>query len=262
MSNFVDFVDFEDCNDNDTDKNIAQLTDNQDEDIKIISLYKRDGKSVMFDDKTMLYYTALRKTLSDPFTLEEVNDSYAFKFPHQWNPGSGERLEFDPYGPLCFHPDNLIKYFHTQRLNGLWVNETQEDGIFYQGYYDSYVGSGEDIYIQSRGYNAEKYLFRLPIIDCYSARDSPNMIAITCGPKLTDDEIKLIDTLAKKSGPYRYGAHRPNLCTMKKLYDNALSKNPECNISIDVSTIDSKQLQNLYDDINRKSVDLLRRIKG
>ena len=137
MSGFVDFDDVEE-----EVKSIdeSHLTENLDKDIKMVSLYKRNGKSAMFNDKTMLYYTALRKTCTDPFTLDEVNNEIAFKFSKQWDPANGQRLEDDPYGPLCFHPDSLIKYFHTNRLNGLWENEKETNGVYYQGYYDSFVG--------------------------------------------------------------------------------------------------------------------------
>ena len=256
MSNYVNFEEFDDMGYQSRDEQQPQFTDNKEDDIKINSLYRRENKTIMFDDKTMLYYTALRKTHCDPFTLDEVDESIAFKFNHQWNPGNGDILDNDPYGPLYFHPDSLIKYFHTNLLSGLWVNEVEEKDGLYQGYYDSHVGAGEDIYIKSRGYNAEKYLFRLPIIDCYSIRDSPHLIAVTYGPKLTNDDIKLIDKLALKSGQYKYGAVRPNLYCIKKLYDTALSKTPELNI--DISYIDPDQLQTLYDIANRKAVDILR----
>jgi hypothetical protein len=50
------------------------------------------------------------------------------------------------------------------------------------------VGSGENINIIGRGECPEKYLFRLPIIDCYLEKDY-NKSIITMGPKLTIEEI-------------------------------------------------------------------------
>jgi hypothetical protein len=247
MSNCINYVNYDDYDDYYNMNN--ELTKNTD------TKYIRDNKPCIFDDKTMLYYAGLRKMKMDPVSFEELTDDNAFKFYQQWNPLTGERLDDDPYGPLYFHPDTLIKYFYTNRLNGLWVPETTTNGYTYQGYYDTCVGAGSDIYIQSRGYNPEKYLFRLPIIDCYWPIDNPNDITITYGPKLTDDEIAMINYKAPKT--YIYGYKRPNLLLMKKLYDNALAKNP----TISDSEIGISALSYLPEErnnvVNRRCVDLL-----
>lgn len=229
---------------------------------EIDSLYERDGKKIMFDEKTMLYYKTMRFRKMDPIILADVDDDKCFKFYHQWNPYTGERLGIDPYGPLCFHPDSLVKYFYENRLNNLWVNEFNQNGIQYEGYYEDAVGAGFDIYIQSRGFNPEKYLFRLPIIDCYWIPGMENEAVITMGPVLTDDEIKEIDKLAKKHGSYyltQYRAPRPSLFAIKQLYDTAVSKKPPIIIT---SEMPPQQLNELYAKGNRNAVDKLRTIRG
>lgn len=246
-NNHVSYVDFDD------DDNTNKIEEPQ-------SLYVRNGKKILFDDKTMNYYKAMRYRKMDPIYLLDVDETKCFKFYHQWNPYNGERLDIDPYGPLCFHPDSLIKYFYENRLNNLWVNESQHNGVYYHGYYDDAVGAGPDIYIHSRGSNPEKYLFRLPIIDCYWLTDFQNEIVVTMGPMLTLDEIKEIDDLAKNCGNHyksQYGANRPSLLEMKLLYDTAIAKEPSV-ITSDSSTNDEL----LYAQTNRMAVDKLRKMKG
>lgn len=225
------------------------------------SLYEYDGKKIIFDDQTMFYYRAMRYRKMDPIILTDVDENKCFKFYYQWNPYNGERLGKDPYGPLCFHPDTLIKYYYENRLNNLWVNEIDQDGIQYEGYYDEAVGAGFDIYIQSRGYNPDKYLFRLPIHDCYLV---PGMeIAVTMGPVLTDEEVKEIDELATKyyeSHYYtQYGVQRPSLYRIKQLYDIAVSKKPPIAIDPNMSP---QQINELYAKTNRNAVDKLKIMKG
>ncbi|AYV80847.1 MAG: hypothetical protein Harvfovirus8_8 [Harvfovirus sp.] len=224
------------------------------------TLYGRDGGLIKYDDKTIHYYKTLRERKMDPILLSEIDDKISFKFFEEWNPYTGERLLKDPYGPLYFHPDTLIRYFYVNRLNDLWVPESEQDGIFYEGMYDVAVGAGFDIYIQSRGYNPEKYLFRLPI-DCYWLRciDGSN---VTMGPILTDQEIKQIDELAKKCGHsyyYQYKAERPNLYEIKKFYDRAINKKPAI---ITTAGMTPMQISEAYMKANRLAVDKLRTMKG
>ena len=75
----------------------------------------------------------------------------------------------------------------------------------------------------------------------------------------TDDEIKLIDKLAAKSGKYLYGNSRPNLYYIKTLYDTALSKNPNPD-NTNVSHLNVEQLQNFYDRENRRAVEKLKNL--
>ena len=238
--------------------------DDQDENEKEIdSLYVREGNKIMFDDKTMLYYKTMRFRKMDPIFLADIDDDKCFKFYYEWNPYTGERLDIDPYGALCFHPDSLIKYFYENRLNDLWVSETEQNGIQYEGYYAEAVGAGFDIYIQSRGYNPDRYLFRLPIIDCYWIPGMENDAVVTMGPVLTNEEVKQIDEIAKKHGTYyltQYGVQRPSLFTMKQLYDTAVNNKPI--IHIDPNMVPSQQLSELYSMANRAAVDKLKIMKG
>ena len=234
---------------------------------KINSLYKRDDKPILFDDKTMNYYKIMRYRKMDPIILQDIDYDNCFKFYDEWNPYTGERLGKDPYGPLCFHPDSLIKYYYENRLNNLWVNDIEQDGDYYQGYYAEAVGAGFDIYIQSRGYNPEKYLFRLPIIDCYCTPDIDNQTVITMGPILTDNEVAQIDEIAKYYGHNyldQYGKPRPSLFTMKKLYDTAISIKPPLLFSPSniINDIMPQQLKEIYAKTNRIAVDKLKLMKG
>lgn len=242
------YVNFDDCDeDNECIKPSDKIASN--------TLYIRDGKPIMFDHTTMEYYKTMRKIKMDPITLQEVPDDISFKFYDQWDPLSGERLDKDPYGPLCFDPNVLIRHFYINRLNEIWTPESQ-DG--FQGSYGDAVGAGEDIYIQSRGYHPEKYLFRLPIIDCYWSDENPNGTVITFGPKLTNEEVKQIDMLAAKSNTYQ---NRPSLATIKRLYDNSISKTPIVP-GIDLSNMTYAEKQERYNAENRRCVDQLRKMKG
>lgn len=225
------------------------------------SLYIRDGKKVMFDDKTMNYYKTLRERHMDPILLSEIDNSISFKYPYEWNPYTGERQGKDPYGPLCFHPDTLIKYYYENRLKNIWVNETEQNGIYYQGYYDVGVGAGPECYIQSRGYNPDKYLLRLPIGDCYGSSSIEDS-NVTMGPVLTDDDVKQIDELAKKCGPSYYNNYkreRPNLLEIKKMYDRAINKTPSIMVSPNMTP---SQITEAYLKANRAAVDRLKLMKG
>ena len=68
---------------------------------------------------------------------------------------------------LYFDPNTLIHYFYINRLKNLWIDESIEDGNYYQGHYGYAVGNGPDFEIKGRGKHPDWYLFRLPIIDCY-----------------------------------------------------------------------------------------------
>ncbi len=154
----------------------------------------------------------------------------------------------------------MIKHFHNKRLNKLWNNPIDENGGFYQGYYDDGVGAGEEFFVKGRGYHPEWYLFRLPIIDCYLTKNHNKQI-ITFGPKLTDEEINEIDRLASLR-PTSYGTlfghHRPSLSEMKRLYDIAISKTPRC----DVDGMSSEEKIMMYNKINRQAVDSLVSMRG
>jgi hypothetical protein len=177
---------------------------------------------ISYEDRTSKYYTTLRIRKMDPFINIELEDVF-FKFDHMWDPYTGERTMIDPFGPLCFDPDTLIHYFHINRLKNLWVPSSRDiNNNYYEAYYDMLVGSNMNII--GRGECPEKYLFRLPIIDCYLEKDY-NKSVITMGPILTNNEIKQIDILANMN-PDNYintfGYNRPSLYEMKTLYDKAV----------------------------------------
>jgi hypothetical protein len=188
--------------------------------------YKSD-----FEERTTEYYKTLRFRKMDPISNIDLNENNSFKFPYMWDPYTGERKEKDPYGPLYFDPDALIHYYYLNRLKNLWNEPVDENGGFYEGYYDMLVGIGDNINIVARGECPEKYLFRIPIIDCYLEKDY-NKSFITMGPILSDEEAKLIDEIAKKNNnnyKLMFKKNRPSIYDMKKQYDIAISKNPDIN---------------------------------
>lgn len=194
------------------------------------SLYRlTDGSLITYNDETYEYYKTLRKTKCDPITNEEIDEKYAFKFPYEWDPYTGERKEADPYGPLCFNPDILIKYFHTNRLINIWCEPVPEDQGMYDGWLGDAVGNGPDFNITSRGTFPEWYLFRLPITNCYLTSDHNDMI-VTMGPKLTLEEITEIDRLAKLMGntyELSFGVRRPSLLDMYTYYTEMINPEPK-----------------------------------
>jgi hypothetical protein len=217
-----------------------------------------------YSHTTMEYYKAMRIRKMDPISMQDIKSDNFFAFKYMWDSYTGERLGEDPNGPLYFDPHNLIKYFYTNRLNGLWVEPVDDHGGYYEGYYDDGIGCGEDMFVHSRGYHPERYLFRLPIIDCYLTDDHNNSI-ITMGPKLTDEEIKLIEELSKQNKDnYKnlFGKEKPNLINMKKIYDQAISKTPKIDNHIITDNTTNDQLKELYNKANRKAVDSLVHMKG
>jgi len=224
---------------------------------KINNLYNKE-----YSHTTTEYYKALRNQKMDPISMQNINSNTSFAFKYMWDPYTGERLDEDPYGPLYFDPHNLIKYFYTNRLNGLWVEPVDEQGGYYEGYYDDGLGCGEDMFINSRGHHPERYLFRLPIIDCYLTNDHNDSV-ITMGPVLTNDEISLIEELSKQNKDnYKklFGKEKPNLINIKKNYDQAISKTPKIDDHNNANK-NSDELKELYNRANRKAVDLLVKMK-
>jgi hypothetical protein len=177
-----------------------------------------------------------------------------------WDPYTGEKTEPDPFGPLYFDPDSLIHYYYINRLKNLWNEPVDEINGLYEGYYDMLLGSGNNINIIGRGECPEKYLFRIPIIDCYLEKDY-NKSIITMGPRLTDEEAKEIDTIAQKH-PLNYKAMfsktRPSLYKMKKYYDEAINDNP--NITLRIIDYSEEKIKELKYLANCKAVDKLKRM--
>lgn len=53
-----------------------------DQEEKLKSLYKKDGKEIIYDNHTMVYYSTLRKRKLDPITNDSLTDETAFIFPY------------------------------------------------------------------------------------------------------------------------------------------------------------------------------------
>lgn len=230
------------------------------------SVTKTSKYSKNYDDVTTRFYRSLRESKFDVIMQDNIgfNPDRGFKYYSQWDPYTGENRGEDPYGPLYFHPDNLIYYFYTHRLNMLWIDETDEQGGIYQGYYGEAVGAGNDLAIIGRGTYSERYLFRLPITNCYLEKGS-DMSIPTMGPKLTDEEIEKIDELAenvyKNNYREKFGRRRPSLKLMKSLYDQAISTEPDItkvpgfNLKKKMS---QNEIINFRNKANRQAVDALR----
>ena len=201
-----------------------------------------------YDKTTTEHYRIMRLYRIDPITNEEIPPHLVFEFKAKWNPLTGERIGTDEIGPLCFNALNLYEYFYKNRYNGLWYPPVDQ----YQGYYGDIVGSGFNIKINSRGYNPQKYLYRLPIIDCYLTTTHSHSI-VTFGPKFTSEEIDEIDLIIKK-----YRTHVVTLKELKTWYDNALDDKPNItDIKAKFPHLSDRELCEKY---NRTWVDKLIKI--
>lgn len=221
-----------------------------------------------YDEITTRFYRTLRESKLDVIMQDNTgfNPDKGFKFVHKWDPYTGERQGRDPYGPLYFHPDNLIYYFNMNKLNMLWIDETDENNGVFQGYYGDAVGAGDDMFIKGRGTYSERYLFRLPVTNCYMEEGCDMSIPVM-GPKLTDEEVEKIDDLAEKyfknNYKEKYGKRRPSLKLMKSLYDQAISKNPDLTKLYDyvpTKKYTEAQLTEFKNKANRVAVDALRKM--
>lgn len=228
---------------------------------KNINLYRNDD----YDETTTEFYRVMRERKLNIIMQDNygVDPEKMFKYDKKWNPYTGEIEGIDPYGALYFHPDDLIHYFYTKRLEKLWNDPVDETGGYYQGYYGEFVGS--DLIIEGRGIYSELYAFRLPITDCYLTKDH-NMSIITMGPILTNEDIANIEQLAEKNfkNNYfeKYRKKRPSLTLMKKLYDEAISSNPDISY-FKISNKNKKSDEEICDinnKVNRLAVDMLKEL--
>lgn len=261
MTNSDDFVDFtkllginSQLNSNDdliSTKNSKSLSET-----KIHSKYLKDGKPIEYDSRTMEYYRVCRLRKMDPILCNILTDDTAFIFKYEWDPYTGERsIKKDPYGALYLDPLCIVADIVKRCLYYLWIPESDDATGVYQGYYGLCVGAGEEMFIKSRGYHPENYVFRLNYPDCYLTSDH-NSQCITMGPKLTDDEIILIEKLARpRELEYErmFGSKMPSVVILKKFYDQAISKKPTIHSQI----TNNSNLQELYDQANRVAVDKL-----
>ena len=229
-----------------------------------VSYTMDNGYPINYDNETTGYYRAIRKTKVDPIFECPIDERFAFKFKYQWDPYTGKRTEADPYGPLYFDPDSLIKHFYTVRLNNLWNSPEGE----YEGYHGDAVGNGPDFCIKGRGVFPEYNIFRLPILNCYLTKDHNNQ-HVTTGPELTNDEITEIANLAKikdniKGMDYyrkSFGRSRPNLIQLKKMWDIATDPAPNVN-GEDPSDYSPQELALIYEKNNKEAVIYLRKMVG
>lgn len=217
-----------------------------------------------YDDTTCVQFRSFRINRIDPMTYTELGETNVFKFAKMWDPYTGIRSETDDfYGPLYFHPINLLIYFYEYRLRGLWI-ETN-DG--YEGYYGDGLGAGEDFTIPCRGIYPERYLFRLPIIDCY-LKKGHKLSLITMGPCLTDREMCEMDRILVRSWSNDYDYIRiynkiGSLFKLKHYYDVAMAKKPlEMDLSgLELGDRDFALKQNDPNSyINRMAVEVLKKM--
>jgi len=269
------FTDFSDTSQFDVDSQFMDFSDSQCIDFSDVpqnqSFTTNTTKDTKYDSDyshaTIEYYRAARLRKMDPITMDDVDTSTAFEFKWMWDPYTGERSsKQDPYGSLWFNPNSLIRHFYVNRLAELWNESVQHLDGLYAGYYGDGLGSGEDIFIQGRGHHPERYLFRIPIINCYLSKDHKESF-ITMGPKLTQEEIALIESLAEKTGDqYRnlYGHPRPSAVNLKYFYDQALSQNPIMNKQDETMFRENNITDPVQrkDQLNRRAVDTLKAMVG
>lgn len=197
-----------------------------------------------FDKTTTETYRIKRLYKLDVFTDQEIPPDQVFTFDYMWNPYTGQRIKLDPIGPLYFNAIKLYDYYFNNRYKGLWNPPVEQ----FQGFYGDLLGTGKRIKIKSRGTNPEKYLYRLPVIDCY-LQPTHNYSLFTMGPELTDYEISLIDNIVLNLHPHRTHTNFTSLSMLKYFYDNALNSLPDPNSDVYV------QLKNKYTDLSDKEIN-------
>lgn len=253
-----DSIDFSSIKKSNSSINKSSHDNNNDNNNKLKS-NKEELEEIKYDKTTNETYRIKRLFKIDPFTDKEIPDNLIFEFLDIWNPYTGLREKKDPIGPLCFNAINLYDYYYSNRYKGLWNPPLEQ----FQGYYGDLVGASKGIKIKSRGTNPERYLFRLPIIDCYLP-PTHNYSVITMGPELTDKEISQIDEIVMKLHPKRTQSNFASLTMIKYYYDNALNPSP------DPDSDEIKELKKKYSNLptneinekyNRYWVDKLLKLK-
>lgn len=212
-----------------------------------------------YDNTTNETYRVRRMFKIDPLSDQEVPENLAFRYNNMWDPYTGTIKSTDPVGPLYFNAITLYDFFFANRYKGLW-NPPQDQ---FQGHYGDLIGTGKKIKIISRGSHPERYLFRLPIIDCYIPPNHSNSY-VTMGPELTPDEIAQIDQIVLKHHPAKTKSNFVSLTTLKQYYDNALepSPNPDCAEMIElVKKYPSYTKKEINEKYNMGWVDKLVKIK-
>jgi hypothetical protein len=213
------------------------------------------SNDIKYDKTTTEFYRIKRLFNIDPILDEKIPENLIFKFSNKWDPLTGNRNGIDEIGPLCFNAFNLYKFYIKNRFNGLWTPPYNDNTGFYQGCYGDCLGAGISINIDNRGCFPEKYLFRLPIVDCY-LNPNHNFSIVTMGPILSDLEITEIDNIILNNILHK---NLPKLSTIKKWYDKAICDNPDINKLKKKYNLTSDR--DVKDKYNRKYVDKLVNIK-
>jgi hypothetical protein len=193
-------------------------------------------------------YRMKRLTKRDIFNDNILNQHECFEYIKVWNPYTGNIIDKDDeFGPLCFDGYELSYYYYINRLNGLW--NVALDG--YDSYYGELLGTGKEINIASRGSYPEKYLLRLPIIDCYVYEDSSHSV-VTMGPIISDDEIDRLDNIlcyCRDTLDKKFTENEKLMKTLKYNYDEALNSNPNPTCELIENIIEK------YPDLNQKNIN-------
>ena len=211
-----------------------------------------------YDDITRVYYKKHRINHTDPITFEKMSENTSFKYPYMWDPYTGKILESDPYGPIYFHPMNLLIYFYNNRLKTLWEEQSVDNNGRWSGWYGSGVGMGEDFEIKSRGIYPERYIFRIPIQNCY-LKKGHKLSLVTMGPKLSNSDICMLDNLIvtywSKHKLYNNIYKKiGSLYKMKCYYDLAISLSPlQMYINLNNIDIDVPSKENIMKQKNPKT---------
>ena len=230
--------DYNDSNDSNN------LISNYDHNFTIKTTKTKVSSLPKYDKTTNETYRIKRLYKIDPFLDNKIPSNLCFEFKYKWNPFNGERGELDEIGPLCFNAINLYDYYYINRYKGLWI--PPQDG--FQGMYGDLVGNGKNVNIKSRGIFPERYLFRLPIIDCYIL-STQNLSVVTMGPELTEDEITQIDTIVIKLHPKKSNTRFASLTMLKYYYDRALDITPDQNSD------EIKELKLKYNNLSQSEIN-------
>jgi len=199
-----------------------------------------------YDKMTNETYRIKRLYKIDPILDNEIPKELIFEFKYKWNPYNGIREKIDDIGPLCFNAINLYDYYYINRYKGLWT--PPQDG--FQGIYGDMVGCSKNVTVKSRGTYPEKYLFRLPIIDCYLPLIH-NLSIVTMGPELLEQEISEIDMIITKLHPKKTNSKFASLTMLKYYYDRALDISPDNDLDY-IKELKAKYPNLSQNEINQK----------